>query len=108
MTKTDRNVTPIQRRAINLRLDGLDFDEIAYRLGVDRTTAIEHVQEELEKLPDLQENEKFIIIELERIRLDALQLPLFLRLEKDGDLDTIGPILDIMDRRARLLTLYAQ
>ena len=106
MPSNNSDTTPLTRRAIDLCLDGHDFSEIATRLGVDRPTAIELVQKALAVLPDLQETEKDAIIALEQIRLDALQLPLFMRLENNGDLDTIEPILEIMDRRAKILDLY--
>jgi len=97
---------PVPRSAIDLRLDGLSFEEIATALGVDCATAIELIQLALVFLPGLREVEKDAIMLLELQRLDALQFALFARL-KTGDLDVINPTLEVMDRRARLLGLYS-
>ncbi|MCB1686879.1 MAG: hypothetical protein KDI33_00220 [Halioglobus sp.] len=97
------------RQAIDLRLDGLSFDEIGERLHVDRAEAIALTQAALATLPDdILEDEKtelWAIKAMERLRLDALQIPIWRRAE-EGDLEAIDRVLEIMDRRARLLNLY--
>lgn len=95
------SVTTLQRRAIELRLDGLSIEQVGESLGVTAAVAVGHFIEALKWIPDLIEEEKWAIRTLELQRLDALQLGLWSK-ACAGDLDAIEALLSIMEQRAIL------
>ena len=101
---TDKSIMNLSRSIINLRLDGLSFDEIAYKLGMETATAIGHAGMALVVLPCLIEDEITAIRSLEYMRLDALLANVFQKAEA-GDLEAVGRVFEIMDRRAKLVDL---
>lgn len=108
-TKTSATVLNAAERrteALRLRKEGLTFEEIGRQLGVNKSTAYNHVTEALKELrQDATENaEQVKAIELER--LDTIYRNGFSALI-NGDLKGGDLCLRAMDRRARLLGLDA-
>ena len=99
-----------KKKALTLRLAGMSYRGIGENLGLGMATAHRYVLSELAKIPK-EEADK--VREIERERLDNLQV----RLEKklrgdptkglDGDPAVIPNILRVMERRARMLGLDA-
>lgn len=88
--------------ALRLRMAGASYQAIADQLGMKvRQTAFDAVQRELNRLTT-EVSEKARRIELER--LDRLQLALW-PAATGGDVEAARAVLQIMDRRARLLGL---
>jgi len=98
---TSTSATTLQRRIIELRLDGQSFEEIAVNLDVPTADVIGHLIEALKRIPDLLEEESCTICALELHRLDALQYALREKAAA-GDPAAIDSILRVMQRRAKL------
>ena len=101
------SATTLQRRAIRLRLDGLSLDAVGESLAVPRVVAVGHLIEALKRIPEPIEVEACPIQALERLRLDALQVPLWPRAES-GDIEAMKLVLEIIELRARLAGIYVQ
>jgi hypothetical protein len=95
------------RTALELRLAGLNFDEIGGRMGFSRQRAHALVSEELARV-NAERNERAAeLIRVEAERLDRLQAAVWPR-ALAGELRAVDRVLSIMARRARLLALDAQ
>ncbi len=95
------------REALGLRLQGLNFDQIGYRMGFSRQRAHTIVTEELGRVNAERNAAAGELRTLEAERLDRLQAAVWER-ALGGDLKAFDRVLAIMSRRARLLGLDAQ
>ena len=90
-----------RRQALELRLAGLSFRQIAERLEVSLPSAWKHVQAALEQ--ELEEPSQDVR-QTELLRLDRLQRAHWPQ-ALGGSAEATDRVLKIMDRRARLLGL---
>ncbi|WP_375477000.1 hypothetical protein [uncultured Jatrophihabitans sp.] len=105
-TPTAVEVTRRRAQATELRAAGLTYDRIAQRLleesdtpaSYDRAAAWRDVEATLAEM--IREPAESLVA-MESDRLDRLQVGVWTRAIR-GDLDAIGAVLRIMDRRARL------
>ena len=93
-------------RALQLRKEGANFDQIAEELGMSRSAAHKTVQRAIAELATLAETEVAEIRALESARLDELQHAVWPQAVA-GDLPALDRVIRIMERRARLLGLDA-
>lgn len=91
----------LQRRALELRRQGLNYHDIARELNIDTRTAYRIVQEALTRWI-AEPAEDVRLLELQR--LDALLAALWDKAIA-GDLAAVDRVLRIMERRAKLLGL---
>lgn len=103
-----KRLRAIERRkqAWELRLAGHTYAEIGAELGVSSQRAHVYVTQVQAQTQQRCNEEAETLRALELERLDAVQMPLWDRVES-GDLRAIDALLKIMDRRAKLLGLYA-
>lgn len=94
------------RRALEMRLKGLPYTEIASALGVSQAWAYRLVAKELARQKELTSEKAMELIRLESLRLDELWKAVLPRCQT-GEPRAIAAALAIMDRRARLLGLDA-
>jgi len=93
-----------QRQALELRKAGVAFDEIARTLGyAGPSSAYRAVMSALKRTLQEPADE---VRKLELARLDRAQRTAWERMLQ-GDLDALGKVLKIMERRAKLLGLEA-
>lgn len=95
-----------EREAVQLRIAGASYDEIARHLGIRRGSAHRIVQRVLARLSAQTGELAEEVRRLELERLDALWRALYER-AVNGDLPAVDRALHIMERRARLLGLDA-
>src|SRR5262245_18532903 len=95
-----------RKGAIDLRLQGMTYREIAQELGVTPTRARQLVSEALAALQKDTAESAEELRRLELDRLDQLQSGLWEE-AADGNLKAVGAVLKIMERRARLVGLDA-
>jgi hypothetical protein len=95
------------REALELRLQGLTFDQIGARMGFSRQRAHALVTEELARVNGERNEAAAQLRNLEAERLDRLQAAVW-PMAMGGDLKAVDRVLAIMARRARLLSLDAQ
>lgn len=93
-------------RAVELRLAGKTFRDIATEIEVSRTRAFQIVQKELEASQKEYEAKAARLRTLEMNRLDYIQDKLWAQLEK-SDLSVVPELLRLMERRAKLAGLDA-
>lgn len=91
-------------QALELRLGGENYEKIAEKLGVNKSTAIRDVRHELDALAAINEGKASSLRALELARLDKLQAGLLWQVQ-DGSVPAVLASLKIMERRARLLGL---
>lgn len=92
-----------KKEALQLRLEGMTYAEIAERMGKSVSTVHGYVADSLaEVTKDVSEQ----LRDVEAARLDALQHAIWER-AIDGDLSAMDRVIKIVDRRARLLGLDA-
>jgi hypothetical protein len=90
--------------AMELRIAGATYTQIAERLGCTKQRAHAIVTEEMEKLTRARTAAAEALVALESERLDRVQLGVWSRAVK-GDLDAVNALLRLMNRRAKLLGL---
>jgi hypothetical protein len=96
-----------RQKAIAMRLAGADWDTIAARLGyASKGAACTDVTRAMEKAAAEALRDADVLRHIELSRLDRLQVGLWTR-AAGGELDAIGTVLSIIDRRVRLLGLNA-
>ncbi len=102
--KRRARTTDRQRKALDLRIEGLSYEAIGNRLGITKQSAHELVMRALEeaKAQTAENVEKVRAMELRRA--DALLQALW---KKRADPKAARAILGAMDRRAKLLGLDA-
>lgn len=107
-SKAQRAATAERRgKAIALRLAGMDYDNIAQRLGyADRAAACKDIQRALEANVAQQTQSADTLREVELMRLDRLQAAAW-QAAAQGNLKAIETVLKVVDRRCRLLGLDA-
>lgn len=93
-------------RALQLRKEGANFDQIAEELGMSRSAAHKTVQRAIAELATLAETEVAELRALESARLDELHQAVWPQAVA-GDLPALDRVIRIMERRARLLGLDA-
>ena len=92
-----------KKEALQLRLEGMTYAEIAERMGKSVSTVHGYVADSLaEVTKEVSEQ----LRDVEAARLDALQHAIWER-AIDGDLSAMDRVIKIVDRRARLLGLDA-
>ncbi len=96
----------LEERCLALRLEGLTHREIARRLGIAPSSAYKRVRHALDAVNERNAAEAERLRTLELLRLDALQDAIW---EKAlaGEAKSLGRLLTIMERRAKLLGLDA-
>jgi hypothetical protein len=94
-------------RALELRLRGLNFEQIGREMGFSRQRAHALVTEEVARVNGERNASATILRNLEAERLDRLQAAVWPR-AVEGDLKALDRVLSIMSRRARLLGIDAQ
>jgi len=99
--KCDRAV-----KALDLRIAGATYRQIAAQLNVSEKTAYYDVQDELGRLDKVREDKAERLRELEGGRLDALQVALAPGI-RNGDPRAIATAVRLMERRAKLFGLDA-
>ncbi|WP_075723248.1 sigma factor-like helix-turn-helix DNA-binding protein [Corynebacterium stationis] len=92
-----------KKEALQLRLEGMTYAEIAERMGKSLSTVHGYVTDSLAEVTKEYAQQ---LRDLEAARLDALQHAVWER-AIDGDLSAMDRVIKIMDRRARLLGLDA-
>jgi hypothetical protein len=105
--KTDSNeITLAKRRAkaLELRLAGNSYRDIAKKTGVALSTSWEDINDGLLMLADQEQEKAKVLRQLELERLDALLLGHWSK-AITGDYDASRVVLRIADRRAKLLGL---
>lgn len=102
----DARVTQRVQQALDLRIEGASYRQIARQLDVAVKTIYMDVQGALGELDTLNGEKAERLRELEARRLDALQLPLAPAV-RAGDPRAILAAVRILERRARLLGLDA-
>jgi hypothetical protein len=102
---SSKSKTTLQRRAMEMRMDGLTFEEIGGKMAISTATAIGLFIDELRRLPDLLEEEVRTMRLLELNRLDALQFSIWYS-AMGGNAEAIDLVLQIMDHRAKLTKIY--
>lgn len=89
------------RQAVELRCSGMTYEQIAERLGVNKSTAYRLVETTLERT---LEEPAGHLRELEAARLDALQRAVWAKAIK-GDLWAVDRALRLSEQRSKLLGL---
>lgn len=92
-----------KKNALELRLEGMTYAEIAELMGKSVSTVHGYVAD---SLAAVTKEEAQQLRDLEAARLDALQYAVWDK-ALDGDLNAMDRVIKIIDRRARLLGLDA-
>lgn len=92
-----------KRNALELRLAGASYRDIAQALGISPATAMQDCKEALADIP-MQQADEMRTVELSR--LDRLQRAVWPKAVK-GDLQAVDRAIKIIDRRAKLFGLDA-
>ena len=108
MTSSDRiQRAQNAREALELRLQGLTFDQIGARMGFSRQRAHAIVAEELARVNAERSESAVLLRNIEAERLDRLLAAVW-PMASVGILTAVDRVLRIMERRARLLGLDVQ
>lgn len=102
-TQRDYDRAERKRNALELRLAGASYRDIAQALEVSPATALQDCKEALADIPAQQADEMRTV---ELSRLDRLQRAVWPRAVK-GDLQAVDRAIKIIDRRAKLFGLDA-
>ena len=102
-TQRDYDRAERKRNALELRLAGASYRDIAQALEVSPATALQDCKEALADIPAQQADEMRTV---ELSRLDRLQRAVWPRAIK-GDLQAVDRAIKIIDRRAKLFGLDA-
>lgn len=102
-TQRDYERAERKRNALELRLAGASYRDIAQALEVSPATALQDCKEALADIPAQQADEMRTV---ELSRLDRLQRAVWPRAVK-GDLQAVDRAIKIIDRRAKLFGLDA-
>ena len=102
-TQRDYDRAERKRNALELRLAGASYRDIADALQVSQATALQDCKEALADIPAQQADEMRTV---ELSRLDRLQRAVWPRAIK-GDLQAVDRAIKIIDRRAKLFGLDA-
>lgn len=104
MKNRSAEVIEKERRAVELRLSGYSYPEIAAELGISVSNAFNRVQSALTTTIAKTAEDAEKVRNMELHRLDALLRPLYAQ-AKAGDPKATEMCLKIMDRRAKYLGL---
>jgi hypothetical protein len=92
----------VRKQALELRIGGATYDQIAIRLGYSGATAAQRaIDRELKAIPRLAAEQ---LRDLEAERMDAMHLALWRRALR-GDAPAVAQVLDIMKTRAKMFGL---
>jgi hypothetical protein len=93
------------REALQYRRLGYSYEAIGETIGVSQSTAHRYVTDAIRAIPaDEAEDVRLMMLD----RLDRMLAPLMRQVEEDAaDSSTISAILQVEDRRARLLGIYS-
>lgn len=91
-------------KALEYRLKGLSYREIAEVMGIDRSVAFRYVKEAIKTIQDKYTEKAKALVTLERQKLDRLEVGL-IKSTREGDVKAATAMLKIMERRAKLLGL---
>ena len=95
-----------QQAALEYRISGFTYRQIAAHLGVSEKTAYYDVQGSIDAIEDIKADRAERIREMELLRLDRMTAALNTAANA-GDIRAIGQQVRIMERRAKLLGLDA-
>ena len=103
-----RNVAATERRrqAVALRKQGLSYQAIANELGMAKSSVHSAIGKAMQAFEKEIADEVILMATLELDRLDCLQAALWDK-AMAGHLGSVGKVLKIMERRAKLLGLDA-
>lgn len=90
--------------ALDHRLKGLSYREIADEMGMDRSTVYRYVHAAIKRIQKKYTEKANTLVTMERQKLDKLEVCL-LKATRDGDIKAATVMLKIMERRAKLLGL---
>ena len=90
--------------ALDHRLKGLSYREIANEMGVHSGTAHGYVQAAIRIIQEKYTEKADALVTLERQKLDLLEVGL-IKATREGDVKAATAMLKIMERRAKLLGL---
>ena len=95
-----------RQKALDLRCSGAGYRQIGQQLSVSHVQAYRDVHDALAEVAVLQKRTAEKLRDLERSRLDQMQLALWPAVQA-GDVLAVRAVVAIMDRRAKLLGLDA-
>lgn len=95
----------LRKQAVQLRIAGGSFPQIAQQLGVDTSTAFRYVTDYIEEQKRVAPETGQHLMALEIMRLDALIVGLWGRRQ---DLDVLDRLLNVMALRQKLLGMHVE
>lgn len=90
--------------ALDHRLKGLSYRDIADEMGMDRSTVYRYVHAAIKRIQKKYTEKANTLVTMERQKLDKLEVYL-LKATREGDIKAATIMLKIMERRAKLLGL---
>ena len=103
---TNATIAVRQQAALEYRVSGFTYRQIAAQLGVSEKTAYYDVQGSIDNIEAIKSEKAEQIREMELIRLDRMTAALH-KAVNAGDVKAIGQQVRIMERRSRMLGLDA-
>jgi len=92
--------------ALDCRLSGMSYREIASAMDISQTSAFNYVKEAISIIQDNYTEKAEALITLDLNKLDKMEKGLY-KAASDGDVSAIDRVLKIFDHRAKILGLYA-
>lgn len=99
------SLTLKQAQALDLRLQGCGYKEIAERMDTVLSAAFKYVDDALSVLKDVVSEKAEALRSMELQRLDRMQAAVYRRAVNQGNPAAINAVLKIMERRAKLMGL---
>ena len=92
------------RLAIKLRIAGATWEQVSDKLGyASASSAYNSVKKHIQRLYDFDEDFVGEVVQLDLARLDAMQLVLWEKATRHGDVQAVDRILRVMEMRHKLL-----